>query len=114
MNDIIRSDVRIPARSGDGLDAWLYLPKTPGPHPAVVMAHGIGGIKAAGLAPFAEHFAGNGFAALVFDYRHCCVLNVKEWLCSNQYRIGVARMMRVLWPLGVARRWEAPSRPALR
>lgn len=70
MNDIIRSDVRIPARSGDGLDAWLYLPKTPGPHPAVVMAHGIGGIKAAGLAPFAEHFAGNGFAALVFDYRH--------------------------------------------
>jgi hypothetical protein len=46
--------------------------------------------------------------------RPCCVLNVKEWLCSNQYRIGAARMMRVLWPLGVARRWEAPSRPALR
>ena len=34
------------------------------------MAHGIGGVKAAGLAPFAERFAAGGFAALVFDYRH--------------------------------------------
>jgi acetyl esterase/lipase len=34
------------------------------------MAHGIGGIKAGGLAPFAQSFASNGFAAVVFDYRH--------------------------------------------
>jgi pimeloyl-ACP methyl ester carboxylesterase len=34
------------------------------------MAHGIGGVKAAGLAPFAERFAAGGFAAMVFDYRH--------------------------------------------
>jgi fermentation-respiration switch protein FrsA (DUF1100 family) len=34
------------------------------------MAHGIGGVKTAGLAPFAERFADDGFAALVFDYRH--------------------------------------------
>ena len=39
-------------------------------HPVVVMAHGIGGVKAAGLAPFAERFAAGGFAAMVFDYRH--------------------------------------------
>ena len=47
-----RTTVRIPTASGDELEAWLYLPKGHGPHPAVVMAHGIGGIKAGGLAPF--------------------------------------------------------------
>jgi pimeloyl-ACP methyl ester carboxylesterase len=33
------------------------------------MAHGIGAIKAGGLAPFAERFCREGFAAIVFDYR---------------------------------------------
>ncbi|MFJ4654871.1 alpha/beta hydrolase [Nocardia sp. NPDC088792] len=70
MTDITREQVRIPAGADTELDCWLYLPSTPAPHPTVVMAHGIGGIKAAGLAPFAEFFAANGFAALVFDYRH--------------------------------------------
>ena len=62
--------MRIPVRTGDQLDAWVYLPDQPGPVPVVVMAHGIGGIKAGGLAPFAEHFAHSGFASVVFDYRH--------------------------------------------
>jgi uncharacterized protein len=65
-----RNHVRIPAGHGEEIDAWLYLPDGPGPHPVVVMAHGIGGVKTAGLAPFAERFADDGFAALVFDYRH--------------------------------------------
>jgi dienelactone hydrolase len=64
-----RTTVRIPTASGDELEAWLYLPEGDGPHPAVVMAHGIGAIKAGGLAPFAERFCGEGFAAVVFDYR---------------------------------------------
>ncbi|MUL78536.1 alpha/beta hydrolase [Mycolicibacterium sp. CBMA 226] len=64
-----RRQLRIPTRGGDELDAWVYLPDVPDPAP-VVMAHGIGGIKAGGLQPFAERFAGSGFAALVFDYRH--------------------------------------------
>src|SRR6267143_3130028 len=64
-----RTTVRIPTASGDELEAWLYLPEGPGPHPAVVMAHGIGAIKAGGLAPFAERFRREGFAAVVFDYR---------------------------------------------
>ena len=34
------------------------------------MAHGIGGIKAGGLAPFAQRFASSGFAAVAFDYQH--------------------------------------------
>src|SRR5581483_9830534 len=65
-----RSQARIPAPAGEALDAWIYLPDGTGPHPTVVMAHGIGGIKAAGLAPFAERFADNGYLAVVFDYRH--------------------------------------------
>src|SRR5438876_4889984 len=64
-----RTTVRIPTASGDDLEAWLYLPEGRGPHPAVVMAHGIGAIKAGGLAPFAERFCREGFAAVVFDYR---------------------------------------------
>ncbi len=65
-----RRQLRIPARGGDELHVWVYLPNRSGPVPVVVMAHGIGGIKAGGLAPFAEHFAGSGFGAVVFDYRH--------------------------------------------
>ena len=34
------------------------------------MAHGIGGIKAAGLRPFAERFVAEGYFVVVFDYRH--------------------------------------------
>jgi len=64
-----RTTVRVPTASGDELEAWLYLPEGDGPHPAVVMAHGIGAIKAGGLAPFAERFCREGFAAVVFDYR---------------------------------------------
>lgn len=64
-----RSTVRIPTRSGDDLEAWLYLPEGDGPHPVVVMAHGIGAIKAGGLAPFAERFQSAGFASVAFDYR---------------------------------------------
>jgi alpha-beta hydrolase superfamily lysophospholipase len=65
-----RCDVHIPAGGDDQLDAWVYMPDRPGPVPVVVMAHGIGGIKAGGLAPFAQRFAHSGFAAVVFDYRH--------------------------------------------
>jgi fermentation-respiration switch protein FrsA (DUF1100 family) len=57
-----RTTVRIPTASGDELEAWLYLPEGEGPHPAVVMAHGIGAIKAGGLAPFGERFCREGFA----------------------------------------------------
>ena len=65
-----RTTVRIPTASGDELEAWLYLPEGDGPHPAVVMAHGIGGIKAGGLAPFAERFREEGFVAIAFNYRN--------------------------------------------
>lgn len=46
LSTATRTTVRIPTASGDELEAWLYLPEGPGPRPAVVMAHGIGAIKA--------------------------------------------------------------------
>ena len=65
-----RITVQIPTASGDTIEAWVYLPEGRGPHPAVVMAHGIGAIKAGGLAPFAERFCEEGFVAIAFDYRN--------------------------------------------
>ncbi|HEX4359178.1 MAG TPA: alpha/beta fold hydrolase [Pseudonocardia sp.] len=64
-----RRTVRISTPSGQAIEAWVYLPEGDGPHPAVVMAHGIGAVKAGGLQPFAERFRAEGFAAVVFDYR---------------------------------------------
>jgi dienelactone hydrolase len=61
------------ASGGVTCRAWLYRPEAdvpPDTLPCVVMAHGFGGTREAGLAPFAERFAAAGCAALVFDYRH--------------------------------------------
>src|SRR6266566_3505111 len=65
-------------RSANGASPPALMPPIPcaitttgsGPHPVVVMAHGIGGIKAGGLAPFAERFRDEGFVAIAFDYRN--------------------------------------------
>lgn len=38
--------------------------------PAIVMAHGLAGVKEMGLASFAERFAAAGFVTLAFDYRY--------------------------------------------
>src|SRR3954471_24666383 len=54
---------------GEQCAAWLYMPAGDRPHPAVVLAHGFGGVRAARLWAFAERFAAAGVAALVFDYR---------------------------------------------
>jgi pimeloyl-ACP methyl ester carboxylesterase len=66
-----RESVSFPGADGARIDAWMYRPD---PHMAtgttIVMAHGIGGIKSAGLAPIAERFAGAGHTCVVFDYRH--------------------------------------------
>lgn len=67
-----RQTLRFP--SGKELcDAWFYRPEGAVPPqglPVVVMAHGLGGIKRAGLAAFAERFCAAGYACLVFDYRY--------------------------------------------
>lgn len=65
----VRTTVRIPTPDGEHIAAWFYEPQVPGPHPAVVMAHGLGAVKECGLAPFAELFCSEGFAVVVIDYR---------------------------------------------
>ncbi|WIX82742.1 hypothetical protein QRX50_19155 [Amycolatopsis carbonis] len=55
--------VGIPTASGDELEAWLYLPDGAGPHPVVVLAHGIDAIEAGGLAAFATRFQRAGWRA---------------------------------------------------
>lgn len=49
--------------------AWLYLPQGTTKAPIVVMAHGFGLERAYRLPAYAEHFAANGMACLLFDYR---------------------------------------------
>ncbi|BCK58003.1 alpha/beta hydrolase [Nocardia wallacei] len=56
-------------------DAWFFDPGAGGPLersgrcPVVVMAHGFGGTKDSGLAPFAHALRDLGLAVFAFDYR---------------------------------------------
>lgn len=49
--------------------AWLTLPGNPGPHPGVVLAHGLGATHDMMLATYEQRFAAAGIATLAFDYR---------------------------------------------
>jgi dienelactone hydrolase len=49
---------------------WYYRPQGDTAGPCIVMAHGFGGTRDAGLEPYAEVFAEAGYGVLVFDYRH--------------------------------------------
>lgn len=49
---------------------WLTLPDGPGPHPALVLAHGLGATHGMALAQYEQHFARSGIATLAFDYRY--------------------------------------------
>ncbi len=52
--------------------AWVYIPDKGAtrPAPCIVMAHGLGGTRDAGLEPYAKRFVDAGFFVLLFDYRH--------------------------------------------
>ncbi|TVP58522.1 MAG: alpha/beta fold hydrolase [Halomonadaceae bacterium] len=56
---------------GSDLAGWWYLPDNPvgSPAPCIIMAHGLGGTRDAGLEPYAQVFASAGFPVLLFDYR---------------------------------------------
>jgi uncharacterized protein len=67
----------------DRCEAWLYLPDTAGPHPCVVIAHGIGAVRQVRLAAYAERFTREGYAVLSFDYRHWGASGgMPRYLCS--------------------------------
>jgi len=78
--------------------------------PCIVMAHGLGGTRAAGLEPFAARFAAAGFAVLVFDYRGFGksdgqprqVLDVRMQLDDWAAAIGHARRIKNIDPQRIA------------
>lgn len=55
---------------GDRCAATLHLPEGGQRPPVVVLAHGLGAVRAMGLTAFAQRFTDAGYACLVFDYRH--------------------------------------------
>lgn len=72
-NRSMRTDVDIDSH-GTRLAAWHFAASgdaltTPKGRPCVVMGHGFGATKDAGLEPFAERFQQAGADVLVFDYR---------------------------------------------
>lgn len=66
---VARIDVEFPGEGNVQISAWLYLPDSTGPLPAITMAHGYGGTRDHGIEPFAEAFASAGFAVLLHDHR---------------------------------------------
>ncbi len=57
---------------GTTVEAWVYAPAGGSdgqPAPVVVLGHGLGYVKSAGLDAFAQRFAEAGYAAMAFDYR---------------------------------------------
>ncbi len=64
-----REDVRFTS-GGDEISAWLYRPDGDGPAPLLVMAHGLGAVRAMRLDAYAERFCAAGYGCLVFDYRN--------------------------------------------
>lgn len=67
-----REDIKIPC--GDEiLDAWLYPAAGASARkqsPAVVLGHGLGGVKEMRLDAYCEHFSQAGFVCVAFDYRY--------------------------------------------
>jgi pimeloyl-ACP methyl ester carboxylesterase len=67
MADTIRTTF---TSHGTRCTAWLTRPPAPGPHPLVVLAHGLGANHTMSLSRYEQHFAEAGIATLAFDYRH--------------------------------------------
>lgn len=49
--------------------AWVTLPPSPGPHPAVVLVHGFGATHEMALPGYERWFSDAGMAVVAFDYR---------------------------------------------
>jgi len=64
-----RDDVEFMSE-GTAVTGWWYRPDGPGPHPAVVLAGGWCYVRELVMPYYAEEFAKQGIAALVFDYRN--------------------------------------------
>jgi len=54
---------------GTRCSAWLTLPDGPGPHPALLLVHGLGATHQMMLHQYEQAFAAAGLVTLAFDYR---------------------------------------------
>lgn len=72
--------------------AWLTRPPGPGPHPAVILAHGLGANHTMALARYERHFAAAGIATLAFDYRNLGVSDgtPRQRLSLRRHRQDIA------------------------
>lgn len=66
-----REDVAFSSGTG-ACRAWIFRPEHPDPHLAscIVMAHGFGLTRDAGLERYAQRFVAAGHVVMAFDYRH--------------------------------------------
>ncbi len=65
----MRNDLSF-ASGGLTCRGWFYAGSGKGSRPLIVMSHGVTAVKEQHLARFAERFATEGFAVIVFDYRY--------------------------------------------
>lgn len=63
-----REDVSFTVQ-GERISGWFYKTPSVAKAPCIVMCHGFGGTKDAGLEPYAIRFADAGYSVLTFDYR---------------------------------------------
>ncbi|HEU4431560.1 MAG TPA: alpha/beta fold hydrolase [Myxococcota bacterium] len=62
-------DLLLRASDGTPLGGWLASPPG-GPHPLIVMTHGLSALIDLGLSDYAEQFTAAGFACLAYDHRN--------------------------------------------
>ena len=55
---------------GTALCGWLVRPPGDGPHPLIILAHGLSGIIDLDLAEYAARFVAGGYACFAYDHRN--------------------------------------------
>ncbi len=55
---------------GIALSGWLARPAGVGPHPLIILTHGLSGIIDLDLPEYAEKFVAGGYACLAYDHRN--------------------------------------------
>ncbi len=63
-------DIVFRADDGTALAGWRARPESPGPHPVVVLTHGLSGTIDLGLEAYAERFTAWGLACVAYDHRN--------------------------------------------
>jgi fermentation-respiration switch protein FrsA (DUF1100 family) len=66
----MRKDIQFKTTDGTTLRGWHYQPEGSGKHPTIVLAHGFSAVKEMYLDKYAEAFAKEGFASVVYDNRN--------------------------------------------